>query len=66
MGIGTDVIHGGQTPDRETGAISVPIFQTSTYKQDAIGEREADPVQQRVFELALDVPNHGARRDPGG
>lgn len=38
MGIGTDVIHGGQSPDKETGAISVPIYQTSTYKQDAIGQ----------------------------
>ncbi len=38
MGIGTDAIHGGQSPDKETGAISVPIYQTSTYKQDAIGQ----------------------------
>lgn len=37
MGIGTDVIHGGQHPDEKTGAVSVPIFQTSTYKQDGIG-----------------------------
>ncbi|MEZ4650603.1 MAG: PLP-dependent aspartate aminotransferase family protein [Candidatus Eisenbacteria bacterium] len=38
MGIGTDVIHGGQHPEERTGAVSVPIFQTSTYKQDAIGK----------------------------
>lgn len=38
MGIGTDVIHGGQHPEEKTGAVSVPIFQTSTYKQDGIGE----------------------------
>lgn len=38
MGIGTDVIHGGQHPEETTGAVSVPIFQTSTYKQDGIGQ----------------------------
>ena len=38
MGIGTDVIHGGQHPEERTGAVSVPIFQTSTYKQDGIGQ----------------------------
>lgn len=38
MGIGTDVIHGGQHPEEKTGAVSVPIFQTSTYKQDGIGQ----------------------------
>jgi len=37
MGIGTRAIHGGQAPDRETGAVMTPIYQTSTYAQDAPG-----------------------------
>jgi cystathionine gamma-lyase/cystathionine beta-lyase/cystathionine gamma-lyase/homocysteine desulfhydrase len=30
-------IHAGQTPDPATGAIITPIYQTSTYVQDALG-----------------------------
>ena len=33
----TRLIHGGFTADPQTGAISVPIYQTSTYKQDQVG-----------------------------
>lgn len=33
----TLAIHAGQTPDPSTGAIMTPIFQTSTYVQDAPG-----------------------------
>ncbi|MFD1335086.1 bifunctional cystathionine gamma-lyase/homocysteine desulfhydrase [Oceanobacillus iheyensis] len=34
----TKMIHGGITSDERTGAVSVPIYQVSTYKQDAPGE----------------------------
>lgn len=34
---GTRAIHAGQHPDPATGAIMPPIFQTSTYVQDAVG-----------------------------
>jgi cystathionine gamma-lyase/cystathionine beta-lyase/cystathionine gamma-lyase/homocysteine desulfhydrase len=34
---GTVCIHAGQTPDPSTGAIITPIYQTSTYVQDALG-----------------------------
>ncbi|MXW55595.1 MAG: hypothetical protein F4Z59_02595, partial [Gemmatimonadales bacterium] len=34
---GTRAIHAGQRPDPVTGAIMMPIFQTSTYVQDAVG-----------------------------
>ena len=37
MGFSTDAIHGGQEPEHRTGAVTTPIFQTSTYKQDGIG-----------------------------
>jgi cystathionine beta-lyase/cystathionine gamma-synthase len=37
-GFATRAIHDGQTPDELTGAVNVPIYLTSTYQQDGIGE----------------------------
>jgi len=34
----TRAIHEGQRPDRQTGAVITPIYQSSTYEQDAIGQ----------------------------
>lgn len=34
----TALIHGGLTTDPRTGAVNVPIYQTSTYKQQAFGK----------------------------
>jgi cystathionine beta-lyase/cystathionine gamma-synthase len=34
----TRAIHAGQAPDPITGAVSVPIYQTSTFAQHAVGE----------------------------
>src|SRR5919201_540940 len=36
----TRAIHEGQEPDPATGAVTVPIYQTSTYAQDAVGEHK--------------------------
>src|SRR6266576_2180994 len=36
----TICIHAGQTPDPSTGAIIVPIYQTSTYVQEALGKHK--------------------------
>ena len=36
-GFETLAIHAGQDPDPTTGAVVVPIYQTSTYKQDGVG-----------------------------
>jgi cystathionine gamma-synthase len=36
----TRAIHEGQEPDPATGAITVPIYQTSTFVQDAVGEHK--------------------------
>jgi cystathionine beta-lyase/cystathionine gamma-synthase len=33
----TRAIHDGQEPDPATGALTTPIYQTSTYVQDAVG-----------------------------
>lgn len=37
MKFGTKVIHAGQHPDPTTGAIMTPIYQTSTFAQEAPG-----------------------------
>jgi cystathionine beta-lyase len=37
MKFGTKAIHAGVEPDPSTGAIMTPIFQTSTYVQEAVG-----------------------------
>src|SRR5690606_5804036 len=37
-GFATRAIHVGQDPDPRTGAVVVPIWQTSTYVQDAVGQ----------------------------
>jgi len=40
MGFQTTAIHAGQEPDPTTGAVSVPIYQTSTYAQDGLGKHK--------------------------
>ncbi len=40
MGFATDCIHAGQQPDPTTGAVSVPIYQTSTYVQEGLGQNK--------------------------
>src|SRR5262245_18859974 len=38
MAFRTDAIHAGQEPDPTTGAVTTPIYQTSTYVQEALGK----------------------------
>ena len=40
MGFSTDCIHAGNAPDPSTGAVAVPIYQTSTYVQEALGKHK--------------------------
>jgi cystathionine beta-lyase/cystathionine gamma-synthase len=40
MGFRTDAIHAGQEPDPATGAVTIPIYQTSTYVQEGIGKHK--------------------------
>ena len=40
MGFSTTAIHAGNEPDPTTGAVSVPIYQTSTYAQEALGKNK--------------------------
>lgn len=38
LGFSTRAVHAGQTPDPRTGSVAVPIYQTSTYVQERLGE----------------------------
>jgi cystathionine gamma-lyase len=57
VGMSTTAIHQGNDPDRETGAIIPPIFQTSTYVQASPGKhrgyeytRSHNPTRTRLEE----------------
>jgi len=39
-GFSTLAVHAGQVPDPTTGAISVPIYQTSTYVQEGVAKHK--------------------------
>src|SRR5437660_8695558 len=56
-GFATRAIHAGQYPDPETGAVSVPIYPTSTYVQQELGKnkgyeyaRVSNPTRTRLEE----------------
>ena len=56
-GFATRAIHDGQQPDPLTGAVTVPIYPTSTYVQQGIGEnkgyeysRVSNPTRARLEE----------------
>jgi len=58
MKINTKAIHAGQKPEETTGAVMPPIFQTSTYVQDAPGvhkgydyARVANPTRTALEEM---------------
>ncbi|MGZ5433404.1 MAG: cystathionine gamma-synthase, partial [Thermoanaerobaculia bacterium] len=40
MGFATDCIHAGQEPEPHTGAVTIPIYQTSTYVQPELGRHK--------------------------
>ena len=40
VGFSTDAVHAGQDPDPTTGAVTVPIYQTSTYVQEELGKHK--------------------------
>jgi cysteine-S-conjugate beta-lyase len=58
----TVLIHGGVEGDEQTGAVSVPIFQTSTYRQRALGaspvydySRAANPTRCALEKLIAEM-----------
>src|SRR6059058_3276397 len=68
LGFNSQAIHAGQEPDPVTGAVTVPIYQTSTYKQDGVGglrggyeySRSANPTRT-ALEQCLAAIEGGAR-----
>jgi cystathionine beta-lyase/cystathionine gamma-synthase len=69
MKFATKTIHAGQPSEPETGALIAPIFQTSTYEQEAPGQdkgfsysRTNNPTRQRLEEVlaALEGVEHAA------
>lgn len=40
LGFATTAVHVGSEPDEATGSVTVPIYQTSTYAQDALGKNK--------------------------
>ena len=68
INISTKLIHGGISGDEFTGAVNVPIYQTSTFAQTVPGEhkgyeysRSANPTRKALEELIADLENgrHG-------
>src|SRR5918996_779993 len=68
MDFETLAIHAGQEPDPATGAITTPIYQTSTFVQEAVGvhkgydyARVANPTRTALQECvaALEGATHG-------
>jgi cystathionine beta-lyase/cystathionine gamma-synthase len=67
MDFDTRAIHSGQEPDPQTGAVAVPIYQTSTYAQKAVGEfaydysRTRNPTRDALQEClaSLEGADHG-------
>jgi cystathionine gamma-synthase len=67
-GFATLAIHAGQDADPATGAVTPPIYQTSTYKQDRVGELRAGYEYSRAgnptrsaLEECLAAIEHGNR-----
>ncbi|MDT5030964.1 MAG: cystathionine gamma-synthase [Actinoplanes sp.] len=67
-GFDTLAIHAGQDPDPRTGAVVPPIYQTSTYAQDAVGaprlgyeySRTSNPTRDALQECLAAI--EGGRR----
>ncbi len=65
----TLTVHAGQEPDETTGAVAPPIYQTSTYVQEAVGRptrgyeyaRSQNPTRERLERAvaALEEGSHG-------
>jgi cystathionine beta-lyase/cystathionine gamma-synthase len=68
MDFETRAIHAGQEPDPATGAVTTPIYQTSTFVQEAVGQhkgydyaRVANPTRTALQECLASLENaeHG-------
>ncbi len=64
MQFNTKLIHGGISQDKSTGAVTMPIYQTSTYAQKELGgtpeyeySRTGNPTRKAVENLIRDLEN---------
>src|SRR5436309_379787 len=73
-GFSTRAIHDGQEPDPATGAVTVPIYQTSTFAHEAVGEhkgydysRAANPTRTalQLCLASLEGTEHGVAFSSG-
>ena len=63
LSINSLLIHGGIDGDETTGAVNVPVYQTSTYKQDGLGQtrggweysRTGNPTRAALEKLIADL-----------
>lgn len=67
MKFNTKLIHAGISQDQATGAVNVPIYQTSTYAQQELGgspryeySRTGNPTREAVEKLIRDLENGAA------
>ncbi len=58
----TTLIHGGNQIDERTGAVNVPIYQTSTFRQDGLGKnrgfeysRTGNPTRKVLEDLIAEL-----------
>ena len=65
--INTALIHGGISNDARTGAVNVPIYQTSTYQQDGLGKmrgyeysRTGNPTREALEALIAELEEGAA------
>ncbi len=67
-GFSTRAIHAGNVPDPRTGAVAVPVYQTSTYAQEGLGRhkgyeyaRSQNPTREALEENLASLENgtHG-------
>src|SRR5256885_13872402 len=64
MDFETRAIHAGQEPDSATGAVTTPIYQTTTFVQEAVGKhkgydyaRVANPTRTALQECLASLEN---------
>ncbi|MFC6323791.1 trans-sulfuration enzyme family protein [Companilactobacillus baiquanensis] len=64
MKFNTKLIHGGISEDQETGAVSIPVYRTSTFHQHKLGDnptweygRTGNPTRHALEQLIADIEN---------
>lgn len=65
MAFSTDLIHAGQWKDPLSGAVMVPIYQTSTYQQDELGKHKGFEYARTQNPTRLALEQNVARLEGG-